>query len=474
METECSGQRLLFQGTGRRKVVAAFDGGTISSDGGVLPLAELERHLGILKRLAGCFTDHRNPVFVEHSVEELVKQRVFGLALGYEDINDHDTLRVDPLLAAAAGKRDVEGRERIREADRGKALAGKSTLSRMELSAESGSPNSRYKKLTLDVGAVDDLLVDIFLESYDEAPQEIVLDIDATNDPIHGEQEGRFFQGYYDQYCYLPLYVFCEDHLLLARIRPGSVDAAEGALEELQRIVERIHAAWPQTRIIIRGDAGFCRDGIMSWCERTPWKLDYVFGLAKNSRLEKLSGDALLRAQCEIDRTGRKARKFDGFRYRTRKSWSRTRRVVAKVELDERGPNPRYVVTSLSRRRWTERALYEDLYCARGDMENRIKEQQLGLFADRTSTHFLRSNQLRLYFSSFAYVLMSAFRRIVLKGTEFARAQCTTIRLKLLKIGAQVRVTVRKIWVSLSSAYPHKKHFHEIHRRLTQLGARGK
>jgi hypothetical protein len=472
METDCSGQRLLFQAPGRREIVAAFDGGMISSDGGVLALGELEKRLGIVERLAGCFTDHRNPVFVEHSVEELVKQRVFGLALGYEDIDDHDTLRVDPLLAAAVGKRDVEGKHRVRESDRGKALAGKSTLSRLELSAESGSPNSRYKKLELDVGAVDELLVEVFLESYDEAPEELVLDIDATNDPIHGEQEGRFFQGYYDQYCYLPLYVFCEDHLLLARLRPGSVDAAQGALEELQRIVGHIHAAWPQTRIIIRGDAGFCRDGIMSWCERTPWRLDYVFGLAKNTRLEELSGDALFRAQCELDRTGRKARKFDGFRYRTRRSWSRSRRVVTKVELDQRGPNPRYVVTSLSRRSWTDRALYEDLYCARGDMENRIKEQQLGLFADRTSTHFLRSNQLRLYFSSFAYVLMSALRRLALTGTEFARAQCTTIRLKLLKIGAQVRVTVRKIWVSLSSAYPYVEQFHEIHRRLARLGPR--
>ncbi len=453
MTTECNRNQLEFQGIGRRSVVARLDGGSISSNGGGLVLREVDRRVQILGRLADCFTDHRRAELIEHSVEELVSQRVYGLALGYEDLNDHDELRWDPLLGLLAGKLDPQGQKRLRERDRGKALAGKSTLNRMELTPAEADGRARYKKIVMHPEAIDELLVTLFVEAHAQAPKQIVLDVDATDDLVHGQQEGRFFHGYYRHYCYLPLYVFCGEHLLCARLRPSNIDASAGTLEELERIVSQIRSSWPEVELIVRGDSGFCREKLMNWCEANG--VDYVFGIAKNKRLKASIADELAAAETLQAQTGRAARVFKDFRYRTLNSWSRERRVVGKAEHLAQGSNPRFVVTSLAPEKVEARALYEDLYCARGDMENRIKEQQLALFADRTSTATMRANQLRLYFSSIAYVLLQTLRRIGLAGTELANAQCDTIRLKLLKIGAQIRITVRKVWISLSQSYPY-------------------
>jgi hypothetical protein len=432
----------------------------MTSDGGGLVLREVERRTGILRQFAACFSDHRDPNQVEHRVEELVSQRVYGLALGYEDLNDHEELRRDPLLATLVGKADPLGRDRPRRRDRGAALAGKSTLNRLELTRPETARTSRYKKIVLEGDAVDRLLVDVFLQAYRRPPHQIVIDLDATDDPLHGRQEGRFFHGYYGGYCYLPLYLFCGEHLLCARLRPSDIDASAGALEEVQRIVGRIRSRWPRVRIVLRADSGFARESIMAWCEASG--VDYVFGLAKNARLNRVLGRELYQVKLECERTGRPARAFQEITYKTRKSWSRARRVVGKAEHLPDKSNPRFVVTSLTLEERDDRSLYEDLYCARGDMENRIKEQQLYLFADRTSTATMRGNQIRLYFSSVAYLLMEALRRLGLKGTPLARAQCHTIRLKLLKIGAQIRVTVRKVWVSLAGGSPHAALFARV------------
>jgi hypothetical protein len=445
-------------------VVARFDGGSITSDGGGLLLREVERRTGILRQFAACFTDHRDPRLIEHSVLELVGQRVYGLALGYEDLNDHDELRRDPLLATLVGKVDPTGAHRARDRDAGKALAGKSTLNRLELTTADAGPASRYKKIVIDGAAVDRLLVSVFLQAFRKAPRQIVLDLDATDDPLHGEQEGRFFHGFYGNYCYLPLYIFCGEFLLCARLRRSNIDASAGTVDELQRIVAQIRAAWPSVRIIIRADSGFAREEIMAWCEAHA--VDYVVGLAKNARLKRALSSELRQAKQEHVRTGTPARVFKDFTYKTRKSWSRRRRVVGKAEHLSGGPNPRFVVTSILKGDTDARALYEDVYCARGDMENRIKEQQLGLFADRTSTATMRANQIRLWLSSVAYVLLQALRRVGLQGTPLARAQCNTIRLKLLKIGAQVRVTVRKIWVALASGSPYAAIFEQTYHNL--------
>jgi hypothetical protein len=423
----------------------------------------VEKRTEILRQFAACFRDYRDPVRIEHPVEELVAQRVYGLALGYEDLNDHDALRRDPLLAVLVEKADPRGDERRRERDQGQALAGKSTLNRLELTAAQVAEDERYKKIALDTAAVDRMLVEVFLQAHREAPSEIILDLDCTDDPLHGEQEGRFFHGYYGHYCYLPLYIFCGEHLLGARLRPSNIDPAAGSKEELERIVKQIRQAWPQVRIIVRGDSGFCHEELMAWCEEQ--KVDYVLGLAKNQRLKAAIAPELEQAAKQYQQTGRAARVFKEFAYQTRKSWSRARRVVAKAEHLEKGANPRFVVTSLQDGDWPAPALYEKLYCARGEMENRIKEQ-LMLFADRTSTAFLRSNQIRLYFSSAAYVLMHALRRLGLRGTELAQAQCTTIRLKLLKIGALIRVTVRRVWVSLAGGYPYLDLFRQVYAQL--------
>ena len=456
MTTKCTQVAFEFQHLKKRDVRAQFDGGRITSDGGGLLLREVEKRTGILRQFAACFMDYRNADLIEHTVEELVAQRVYGLALGYEDLNDHEELRNDPLLAVLVEKSHPG------EA----ALAGKSTLNRLELTRETASPKERYKKIVLDHRAVDRLLVDLFLEAHREAPKEVILDLDATDDPLHGKQEGRFFHGYYGHYCYLPLYIFCGEFLLGARLRPSNIDGSAGSLEELQRIVPQIRAVWPEVRLLVRGDSGFCREELMAWCEAE--NVEYLLGLAKNDRLKAEIEKEMQAAKAQYQATGRAARLFKEFVYQTRTSWSCARRVVAKVEHLEKGENPRFVVTSLGAPQWLAQVLYEKLYCARGAMENRIKEQ-LMLFSDRTSTHYLRSNQLRLYFSSIAYVLLETLRRLGLEGTELAKAQCSTIRLKLLKIGAVIRISVRKVWVSLAGGYPYAELFRQIHASLAAV-----
>jgi hypothetical protein len=467
MKTHCNQQTFLFQGQSKRNLVAHFNGGNICSDAGGLLLQQTERLTGIIRRFAGCFTDHRDADLIEHTVEELVAQRVYALALGYEDLNDHDELRNDPLLAALVGKDDPTGSNRLRNRDKDKALAGKSTLNRLELTPVRANNKSRYKKITVSRHAVDAFLIEVFLESYSRPLSEIVLDLDATDDPLHGHQAGRFFHGYYNNYCYLPLYIFCGEHLLCARLRPSNIDASAGSVKELDRIVSQIRRRWPDVRIVIRGDSGFCREHIMSWCEHND--VDYVLGLAKNQRLKGETAAQMQQARAIYEQSHQAARVFKDFEYQTLESWSRSRRVVGKAEYLQKGENPRFVVTSLSADKVDCRTLYEQTYCARGNMENRIKEQQLWLFADRTSCATMRANQLRLWFSSVAYTLMQALRRLGLKGTELARAQCNTIRLKLLKIGAQVRVTVRKIWVSLSESYPYQQLFRQVYENLVRL-----
>jgi hypothetical protein len=464
MNTECKPEQLEFHALGRRDVIGRFDGGRITSDGGGLLLREVDKRLGLLDRLAGCFVDYRNPNAIEHSAQSLVSQRVYGLALGYEDLNDHDVLRKDSVLALLVGKGDLTGEARVREQDRGNPLAGSSTLNRLELSTSEAAPSDRYKRIAADPDALDRLLVDVFVESQRKPPREIWLDLDATDDPLHGHQEGRFFHGYYRCYCYLPLYIFCGEHLLCARLRPSNRDASAGSVDELQRIVGQIRARWPKTRIGIRGDAGFCREAIMAWCEAN--HVRYVLGLARNPRLQRVLGKAMEEARQAQQLSAQPARRFRDFRYKTRKSWSRERRVVGKAEYLPGKANPRFVVTNLDPREAGAKRLYERLYCARGDMENRIKEQQLGLFADRTSSASMRANQLRLYFSSFAYVLLHGLRRLGLAGTAHAKAQSSTIRVRLLKIGARIRVTVRKVWLSFSEAYPYAE---DIARILANL-----
>jgi hypothetical protein len=443
--TECNQSQLEFEAHFSRRVVAEFSGAPLTTEGGALLLRATDRKIGLLRRVVSCFSDARDAQRIEHKLSEMLAQRIYGLALGYEDLNDHEQLRNDPLLGMLAGRRDLDA-----------PLAGKSTLNRLELTPVGSPAAERYHKIGYCAEALDELLVTLFLEAHPKAPREIVLDLDATDTPLHGRQEARFFHGYYGHYCYLPLYVFCGDHLLCARLRPSNLDASAGSLEEVQRIVRQIRARWPKTRIILRADSGFCREELLAWCENND--VDYVFGFARNKRLRKIIGRAMQEAKQEHRRTGKPARVFCEFAYRTKKSWSRARRVIAKAEQIEGKENPRYLVTSLDKEAWSAQKLYEQLYCARGEMENRIKEQ-LSLFADRMSTETLRANQLRLYFSSLAYVLVEALRRLGLAGTEWAQAQADTIRLKLLKIAAQVRITARRIWVRYSCAYPWQKVF---------------
>jgi Transposase DDE domain group 1 len=449
--TECTQSSFGFQGHFSRQVTAQFDGGTISSDAGGLLLRETDRRLNLLPRLAQSFLDGRDPGRTQHTVAEMVSQRVYGLALGYEDLNDHEQLRQDPLLKLLAGKEELE-----------EPLAGKSTLNRLELST--GTPD-RYKKITYWKQGLDELLVDVFVEAHTTAPEQIVLDVDTTDVELHGDQEGRFFHGYYDHYCYLPLYIFSGEHLLCARLRQANIDASAGSLSEIQRIVEQIRQHWPQVCITLRGDSGFCRDELMSWCE--DHQVEFVFGFARNARLRTLVADALAEAARQWEQTQKPARVFRDFLYETVSgSWSRSRRVVAKAEHIDGKENPRYVVTSLKADPWPAQKLYEQLYCARGEMENRIKEQ-FTLFADRASAETLRANQLRLYLSAMAYVLVCGLRRLGLKTTELATAQASTIRIRLLKIGALVRVTVRRVWISLPRSYPWPDLFAEVHQALT-------
>jgi Transposase DDE domain group 1 len=445
--TECSQSEFEFQAHFSRRVVAGFDGGAMTSDGGALLLRETDRRLNLLPRLAECFLDGRSPLLVKHPVAQLVAQRVYGLALGYEDLNDHEQLRQDPLLRVLAGKAEMD-----------EPLAGKSTLNRLELS--DGTPN-RYKKITYWKDAIDELLVDVFLEAFEQGPEEIVLDLDTTDLELHGGQEGRFFHGYYDEYCYLPLYIFCGEHVLCVRLRQANIDASAGSLKEVQRVVQRIRARWPEVRITLRGDSGFCRDELMDWCERQQ-KVHFVLGMARNERLRRIIAPALAQAAVEYEQTHKPVRVFAEFWHETTTgSWSRRRRVVAKAEHIDGKENPRYVVTSLAAEDWPAQKLYEELYCARGDMENRIKEQ-FHLFADRVSTETMRANQLRVYLSAMAYTLVCGLRRLGLKATELAQAQAATIRTKLFKIGALVRVSVRRVWLSMASSYPWQGVFRQV------------
>ena len=442
MPTECSADLFEFAPVEGREVVAGFDGGAISSDAGALLLGATDRAIGMMDRFASCFHDERRQDLIEHEIVTLVGQRVFGIALGYEDINDHDELRHDPLMAVLAGKLKARRKECA-------PVAGKSTLNRLELSK---LEPTRYHKISHNPVAIKNLMVDLFLEAHDRAPSEVILDLDATDDPVHGNQEGRFFHGYYDCYCYLPLYVFCGRHLLAAKLRPASMDAAAGAVEEVTRLVAHIRRRWPHARILVRADSGFAREELMAWCEANG--VHFLFGLAQNERLVANIAAELARAEVRSRRTGKPARSFKEFTWTTRRSWSRTRRVVAKAEFTSGEANPRFVVTSLKRAECRPKYLYEKVYCARGEMENRIKECQLDLYADRTSTATMRGNQLRLWFASMAYVLLCALRRIGLDHTPFAKASCGTIRLKLLKIGALVRISVRRVKIAMSSSCP--------------------
>ena len=460
MPTECTPESFDFGTAEGRRVIAGFDGGTVTSDAGALLLGAVDKTIGLVDRLAACFRDHRRADMVEHRLPTLIGQRVFAIALGYEDLVDHDELRHDPVLAALSGKLEA------RRSDCA-PLAGKSTLNRLE-HAPTGAA-TRYHKIGHDRRAIERLFVDLFLEAHTAPPRQIVIDLDATDDPLHGHQEGRFFHGYYDCYCYLPLYVFCGRHLLAAKLRRSNIDASAGSVEEIERIVGQIRQTWPRVRIVLRANSGFARERLMTWCE--DHRVDYVFGLARNERLEKRIAQALDEARQASQATGKPARVFRDFLWSTRDSWSRRRRVIGKAEWTRGEANPRFVVTSLKPDRWPARTLYEELYCARGDMENRIKECQLDLYADRTSAATMRANQLRLWFASFAYVLMCALRRIGLAHTRLATATCGTIRTKLLKIGAQVRVSVRRVKVAMATACPYANEFALVYARIRAAAA---
>jgi hypothetical protein len=449
MPTQCSQEELDFGTSGGRKLVGAFDGGAITSNGGAVLLGAADRAIGLCDRLAGAFRDLRIADAITHTVADLLRQRIFGLALGYEDLIDHDTLRHDPALAAVLDKP-------------GGQLAGKSTLNRLEHAGKIGQ--DRHHKLDHDVNALERLPVDIFMEAYREPPVRIELDLDATHDPLYGEQEGRHFHGYYDCYCYLPLYIFCGRHLLASKLRSSSVDAADGSVDEVARIVAQIRARWPRTSIVVRADSGFCRDDLMSWCEANNVK--YVLGLAGNRRLAAKIAPQMRKAKRKSKRTGKPAREFADFEYRTRKSWSRPRRVIGKAEWTKGEANPRFIVTNVHPAFGAARFLYEAVYCPRGEMENRLKECQGELFADRTPAPTMRANQLRLWLASFAYILMCAVRRIGLPGTKMERATCGTIRLQLLKIGALVTISVRRVKLAFASACPAREVFTLAQRRL--------
>ena len=454
MATQCTARQLEFEGLGRRRIVAKFDGGRMTSDGGALLLREADHLFNVTQRVADAFADYRDPVRIEHDVKTLVAQRIFALALGYEDLNDHDRLRDDPALALACGNDDVEGERRVRERDRGHVLAASSTLNRLELSRPGEASMHRYKKVVADHAALDRLLVDLFLESHGEPPGEIVLDLDATDDPIHGDQEGRHFHGYYDHHCFLPLFIVCGEHILCCRLRTADRGAADGSVDELSRIVEQIRRAWPDTRIVVRGDSDFGKDEIMVWCE--DHDVDYVFGCGQNLRLNSMITKELKKSRRRCLVSGKPSRRYRDLRYRTLRSWSRERRVVAKAEWlpGLRGRNARYVVTNISRKKVGARALYEHWYCARGDMENRIKDQQLWLFSDRTSAHIMRANQLRMYFSALAGFIVDTVRRVGLKDTRCARWRVDTIRSRLFKLAGRVTKTVRRLRLCLASTFP--------------------
>ena len=458
MPTECSSEQLEFQGLGSRRVIAMFDAGHVSSDGGALLLREVELRTGILQRFGACFTDYRSPSRREHSIVELLSQRIFGLCLGYEDLNDHDRLRIDPVLAVACGKVDPTGQSRARVRDRGRPLASPSTLNRLELTGEAAS---RYKKIVAAPKAIERFFVDEFIDSQmDGVPERLVLDIDPSDIELHGMQEGRFYHGYYGHYCYLPLYIFIGQALVYCGLRQANIDGCAGTTDVLEWLVPMLRAKWPDVEIVIRADSGFAREAIFAWCEEH--HVQYVIGLARNERLTTMIASALDDAAAEHERTGRAARRFADLTYRTRSSWSRSRRVVAKAEQLPGKSNPRFVATSYTPQQCSARELYEQEYCARGEMENRIKEYQLDLFGDRASAGTRRANQLRLWEAGVAYLLICELRAVGLAGTEFERAQAGTIRTRLMKVGALITVSVRRIRVALSSSFPQKNLFFRI------------
>jgi DDE family transposase len=460
MLTDCNTSPLGFEGLGSRKVTASFDGGAITSNAGALLLRQTDRVIGLSRQAAACFRDARSQEDIEHTLETLVAQRVHGIALGYEDLNDHDTLRRDPVLGLISGK--LEARR-----SNCAVLAGKSTLNRLEHAPK--ADGDRYRKISVDGEAMKELFVSLFIQAKKTAPRRLILDLDATDDPVHGNQEDRFFHGYYKCYCYLPLYIFCGRELLLAKLRPANIDASAGSKEEIAWIVARLRQKWPDLEIWLRADSGFCREDLMAWCEANG--VHYVFGLARNARLEAEIEGEQAEAEQRAAKSGKAERIFKEFQYKTRQSWSCERRVVAKAEHLAKGPNPRFIVTSLTSKMAAAREPYEKIYCARGEMENRIKECQLDLMADRTSTATLRANQLRLWFSSLAYVLVTALRRLALEGTELENATAGTIRLKLLKLGALVTVSVRRIRIAIASACPLRHVFATAQARLYAAAA---
>jgi hypothetical protein len=478
--TDCNQEPLLFQDLGLRKVVADFSGGTLSSDGGALLLRQVDHNLGLTFELASCFCDLRDPRFIDHSVKHLLSQRLYGMALGYEDLNDHDRLRLDPLLATACDKDDPLGLDRFNPADRGIALAGSSTLNRLELS---NNKQTRCHKLPHDPQKIEACLLKMGVRCLPRHAVEIVLDLDAMGHLVHGTQEGRHFNLHYGDYCYLPLYAFVGDIPLWAQLRTSDHSAAEGVVPALEKIVAAIRKRCRQARIIVRGDSGFCREEIMAWCEGQQAVVYYCLGLAKNAVLFEKLASTLADARGRRCLSGASSvRVFSEFKYQTQKSWSRARRIIGKAEVMAAGDNPRFVATNLpaegfkgdeDRARFLPQRLYEELYCARGDMENMLKQQVLDLQADRLSTHHLASNQLRLWLATFGYLLMERLRTLGLAGTDLARATVGSVRLKLLKIAAQVRVSVRRVYVQLSSAYPFQELFGLCHRRLMRLALPG-
>ncbi len=441
MNTKCKCEQLEFQGFGRRKIVIKNDGKMNTTDGGYLLLQQIERKHGIISHLADCFSDSREQYRVKHTLKGLLTQRIFGICQGYEDLNDHDHLREDPLLQYVCGK--VKS-----------PVAGKSTLNRLELGLEPDESDDRYSKITWNEQEIEDLFCDLFLDSLKEAPDSLILDFDATDIPIHGDQANKFFHGYYDHYCYLPLYVFCGDFPLAAKLRPSNIDACKGTEEILERLVRKIRERFPNANIIFRGDSGFCRDSILNTCESL--NIEYVVGMGRNDRLLDKITWQMIETSRIYQETKEPARVFTRFPYRTKTSWSCERQVVAKAEHLPRGRNPRFIVTNISAEKWDDKSLYEQLYCARGDMENRIKDQQLDMFADRTSSWWMSSNQLRLWFSAIAYIFFVYLQQIIRRvtGDDIKRIP-STIRLKYLKVSAAVRITVRNVWVSLPESFPY-------------------
>lgn len=443
MNTNCKCQQMEFQGFGRRKIIVKNDGKMNTTDGGYLLLQQIEEKSKIINRLSGCFTDKREQYRVKHSVKGLLKQRIFGICQGYEDLNDHDRLRDDPLLQYVCGK---EGKVPV---------AGKSTLNRFELGMElDETEDDRYSKITWDEGKIEDLFCELFLDSLEKAPKSLILDFDATDIPIHGNQANKFFHGYYDHYCYLPLYVFCGDFPLAAKLRPSNIDACKGTEEILEKLVRKIRERYPDVNIIFRGDSGFCRESILSVCESLD--IEYVVGMAGNKRLIDNILWQMVQASRMWQETKLPSRIFTRFSYQTINSWSCERQIVAKAEHLPRGENPRFIVTNISSDDWDDQSLYEQLYCGRGDMENRIKDQQLDLFAARTSTWWMSSNQLRLWFSTIAYIFFVLLQKMIQKVTgDETRRMPSTIRLRILKVSAVVKITFRNVWVSLPESFPY-------------------